>query len=169
MHGEDLIRKDPLQLSGFLRQFCTQTLPWYYLNRLERQTYTETASCREVAFSRGVVTHLDDRDYYIRQNHRLLLRNGDVFIPALWMEQPAIIAYSTDGYPQPQEWELPADWSSVAAVDMSRLTPDGLQPGQENRTVRNGKLSILLHKDEALLIRPAGEKKHNPVTEARHP
>ncbi|MDR2848116.1 MAG: NPCBM/NEW2 domain-containing protein, partial [Bacteroidales bacterium] len=39
MHGEDLIRKDPQHLTGFLHQFCTQTLPWYYLNRLQRLEY----------------------------------------------------------------------------------------------------------------------------------
>ncbi|MDR1330956.1 MAG: endo-alpha-N-acetylgalactosaminidase family protein [Tannerella sp.] len=157
MHGEDLVRKDPEGLAGFLRQFCTQTLPWYYLNRLDRQTYSEKKNGREVAFSEGVVTHLDDREYFIRQNGRLLLRNGDVFMPALWMDHPAIIAYSTDGYRQPQHWEFPADWKEVTAVDLFRLTPDGPEPKQEKVAVRNGKLSLALDRDEAVLIAPSGE------------
>ncbi|MDR2848587.1 MAG: endo-alpha-N-acetylgalactosaminidase family protein, partial [Bacteroidales bacterium] len=47
MHGEDLIRKDPQQLAGFLHQFCTSTLPWYFLNRLQRLQYTDSGTQQE--------------------------------------------------------------------------------------------------------------------------
>ncbi|MDR1601849.1 MAG: hypothetical protein LBS42_05420, partial [Tannerella sp.] len=41
MHGEEIFRKDPQQLTGFLNHFCTKTLPWYFLNRLQRLEYIE--------------------------------------------------------------------------------------------------------------------------------
>ena len=158
MHGEDIIRKDPKQLSGFLRQFCMQTLPWYYLNRLDRITYSDEKTYKEVTFSEGVVTHLDDNNYYIKQNGRLLLENGDVFIPALWMDNLAIIAYSTEGYNQ-KTWELPSDWNEYQKVDLFRLTLQGPEPLQKDMSVRNGKVSLALDKDEAVLIMPSDFKK----------
>ena len=156
MHGEDLIRKDPVQLSGFLKQFCTQTLPWYYLNRLNRLTYSDKKTYKEVLFSEGVTTHMDDKNYYIKQNGRVLLQNGNVFIPALWTDSPAIIAYSTDGYEQ-KTWKLPSDWDNYRKVDVFRLTLNGLESLQQNVNIRNRKLLLSLHKDEAILIRPSGE------------
>jgi hypothetical protein len=155
MHGEALIREDPVRLSGFLEQFCLQTLPWYFLNRLERLAYSEGKSGREATFSGGVTSRLDDREYSIRQGDRLLLRNGDAFIPALWLDDRAVMAYSRDGYGE-REWEFPAEWDDVPAVDIFRLTPDGLAPKQEGATVQNRRLSLALERDEAVLIRPSG-------------
>lgn len=48
MHGEDIFLKDPEQLDGFLHQFCTRTLPWYYLNRLKRLEYNKNEAWQKV-------------------------------------------------------------------------------------------------------------------------
>jgi hypothetical protein len=157
MHGEDIIREDPERLPGFLNQFCTRTLPWYYLNRLDRIAYSGGEMHSEVTFSGGVTTCLDGKDYCIKQNGRILLSNGDVFIPALWMDYPAIIAYSAEGY-RSKTWQLPPEWHSIRSVDMFRITIDGVQPFSENVAVGEDlHIKLSLDADEALLAVPSGK------------
>ena len=155
MHGEDIIQKDPNTLPGFLKQFCTQTLPWYFLNRLDRITFSDKKSYKEVAFSEGVTTHLGDKEYHIKQNGRLLLHNGDVFMPALWIGKQAIVAYSTDGY-SGKTWQLPNEWEGVQSVDMFNLTLDGTRSLKRNAPVSNMSVTLSLKADEAVLIVPSG-------------
>ena len=154
MQGEDLIRKDPRLLTGFLQQFCTQTLPWYYLNRLQRLEYNQTETYQEVRFSGGVTTRLEGREYTITQDGCILQHNDDVFVPALWMDKPAIVAYSADGYEQ-KTWLLLSDWSHYTAFDAYRITLDGLQPFQHKIEIKDRQISLSLNKDEALLLVPS--------------
>ena len=154
MHGEDLINKDPQQLSGFLQQFCTQTLPWYYLNRFQRLEYIKTDDFQEVHFSGGLITRLADKEYTIVRDGDTILHNGDVFVPALWMEVPAIIAYSTNGYDN-KTWQLPNDWNKYSAIDLYRLTLDGIELFQQKTEIKEKMIRLSLRKDEALLLIPA--------------
>ena len=155
MGGEDIIRKDPQQMPGFLKQFCTQTLPWYFLNRLQRMEYIQTEDYREVHFSSGVKTRIEGGEYTIKQNDRILQYNGDVFMPALWMDNPAIVTYTTDGY-ENKTWLLPNDWNQYATVDMYRITMDGVKSFQQNIIIKEREVSLSLNKDMALLIVPSG-------------
>jgi hypothetical protein len=157
MHGEDIFRKDPQQLTDFLHQFCTQTLPWYYLNRLQRQEYIRQSSSREVHFSDGVVTRLEDKEYTIRQDGKPLQHNGDVFIPALWISKPAIMAYSTDGYAQ-KTWDFPSDWKRYQSIDLYQISLDGLKLIREKVKTSGKSITLELKKDEAVLIVPAGSR-----------
>jgi hypothetical protein len=154
MHGEDLIRKDSQQLTGFLHQFCTSTLSWYFLNRLQRLEYTDNGTSQEVKFAQGVVTHLSGEEYTIRQNGRLMQHNNDVFVPALWLKTPAIIAYSQNGYTA-QTWDLPHDWKA-RKTDIYRITIDGLQFLQ-HCTVKNHRITLTLEKGEGVVIVPQGK------------
>ena len=154
MHGEDIIRKDPQQLTGFMQQFCMQTLPWYYLNRLQRLEYKQTDTYREVCFSGGVTTRLESKEHTIKQNGRIILHNGDVFMPALWIDEPNILAYSRDGYEQ-KKWRLPEDWHHEAA-DLYKLTLDGIKHLRQSIVIKEREISLSLNKDEALLVVPAG-------------
>ena len=155
MHGEDVIRKDPEQLTGFLQQFCTQTLPWYYLNRLQRLEYNQTKNYRKVQFSGGVTTRLEGMDYSVKKDEYILRHNGNVFMPALWMNEPAFIAYSTDGYDR-KTWRIPADRNDYTSVDMYQITTDGLKHFQQNAAIKEGEIILSLKKDEALLLVPSG-------------
>ncbi|GHV19741.1 hypothetical protein FACS1894174_00220 [Bacteroidia bacterium] len=156
MHGEDIIRNDPQLLSGFLQQFCMQTLPWYYLNRFNRLEYIDTKKHKEVHYSENVITRLETNKYDIRQNDRLMLSDGDIFMPALWMKTPAIIAYSTNGYQQKQ-WEIPNDWNKCNSVDLYHITLDGIKLFKRNKKVETKKIVLSLEKDQALLIVPSGK------------
>ena len=155
MHGEDIIHKDPQQLSGFLRQFCTQTLPWYYLNRLQRLEYRATDTFKKVLFSGQVETQVAGSDYTMMEKGRLILRNGDVFVPVPWMEEPAIIAYSEKGY-RDKEWILPDSWDAPH-VDIYQITLQGKLLQRQSVPVGNKKIKFNLLADEAVLIVPEGK------------
>ncbi|MDR0757571.1 MAG: endo-alpha-N-acetylgalactosaminidase family protein [Tannerella sp.] len=150
MHGEEIFLKDPQQLSGFLYQFCTKTLPWYYLNRLQRLEYIKDGYRKEVKFSQGVITRLSGDDFTLTKNGKLMQRNSDVFIPALWRKEPAIVAYSADGYVS-QTWDMPEDWTAQT-VDIYKITLDGLKLLHEKVPVKKRQLTFSLAKDEAGII-----------------
>jgi hypothetical protein len=152
MDAEALFRKDPQHLTGFLRQFCTQTLPWYYLNRLQRLEYREDEDGRrEVRFSDGVVvSRLSSDNFTIARNGKLLQRNGDVFIPALWIKEPAVVAYSADGYAA-QTWDLPDEWKATHA-DIYKITTDGLQLLQQKVPVTKRRITLSQTPDEAAVV-----------------
>jgi hypothetical protein len=150
MHGEEIFRKDPQQLTGFLHQFCTKTLPWYFLNRLQRLEYVEEDGCMEVRFSQGVVARLSGDSLTMTQNGKLMQRNDDVFIPALWRKEPTIVAYSADGYVS-QTWDMSDDWTATT-VDIYKITLDGLKPLQQKVPVKDRQLTLSLAKDEAVVV-----------------
>ncbi|CAG7618557.1 hypothetical protein PAESOLCIP111_02126 [Paenibacillus solanacearum] len=155
MLGQGLIKKDPEKLKGFLQQFCTTALPWYFLNRLERLQDKDG----EVTFSNGVTSGKEGDRLWIRQAGRWLRRGGDVFVPALWLERshPEMIAFSEEGY-SGLEWELPPDWPEEGAVEAYRIGIDGLTPFGPPIPVRQRTVTLTLGKGEAFSIVPQGVK-----------
>ncbi|MDR1583741.1 MAG: hypothetical protein LBS55_10895, partial [Prevotellaceae bacterium] len=84
------------------------------------------------------------------QNGKLMQRNSDVFIPALWKKEPAIVAYSADGYAS-QSWDMPEDWTAKT-VDICKITLDGLKLLQRKAPVKDRRITLSLAKDEAVII-----------------
>jgi hypothetical protein len=108
--------------AGFLEQFCLVTLPYYYKNN-PRANY----------------------DYGQIQDATALC------MPALWCEEPTLIAYSKAGFGK-QYWPLPPEWSDVSEVQISRLTIDGPEP-RDRVTVDPNGIRFSLLADEAVCIR----------------
>ncbi|GAA3576064.1 endo-alpha-N-acetylgalactosaminidase family protein [Snuella lapsa] len=152
MHGEDIIMKDPENLSGFKAQFCTSAIIWYYLNRLERQKYVANDTAKKVFFSNNVVTAVAGSEYTITKNNRILVENENVFIPALWIDNTTIIAYSKTGYKN-KTWQLPKDWHHVTQVTIEEISLSG-QKTINNHKTPNGQLNLSLAPDQILLITP---------------
>jgi hypothetical protein len=98
MHGEDVINKDPEKLSGFLSQFCTKTVIWYYLNRLNREYVVSNSAEKSVHFSQKTVSALKGKEFLVQSDDILLAENEDVFVPALWLKKPSVVAFSKNGY-----------------------------------------------------------------------
>lgn len=141
----------PRNLNEFNQRFCTATLPWYYLNRLERKSYYADDERQAAYFSGDVVSSLDkDGNYALKQGNRLMIENDDVFVPALWMKEKSIIAYSGKGYKK-RTWELPDDWKAVKKVTLFSVTPDKtVKIGTE--TIRNNKLTLSVDAQQQILI-----------------
>lgn len=150
MHGEDVVKNDPQNLAGFKEQFCLKTAVWYYLNRLDRLYLLRGMNYKAVQYSDNVRTSLSGQEYKITRGDATLLENGDVLIPALWINRKSIIAYSKTGY-ENKTWELPKDWAKISQVKISRVLMEG-KIRLEIKKVQSGKLTLTVAKDEMVLI-----------------
>lgn len=158
MQGEDIFQKDLEGLTGFLSQFCTMTLPWYYLSRLERVAFVDEA----LYYSEGVVARVEDGKNIIRKGDFILRENDNLFVPALWHDSE-IIAYSEEGY-EDRWWKMPDGWEKTNSVDVYSITVDGPVLKATALPVDNGSVKLTLGKGEAVSIVPAGQV---PARQAR--
>lgn len=150
MHGEDIIGKDYQNLAGFKEQFCLKTAVWYFLNRLNRLYLLKGQDFKAVQYSDSVRTFLSKDVYKVTQGNITLVENGDVLIPAFWINSKSQIAYSKNGY-EDKTWELPEDWASVKKIKLRRVSMEGKSRSEIIKTAF-GKLHLTLGKDEMLLI-----------------
>ncbi|MCP4313990.1 MAG: hypothetical protein GY790_22270 [Bacteroidetes bacterium] len=150
MHGEDIWLKDKENLSGFLEQFCTMALPWYYLSQHERLALIDET----VYYSEGLTAGDVDGRKTIKKGDYVLVENDNVFVEAKWKEQE-IIAYSKEGYSS-RQWVMPESWEGVKSVDLYEISIDGLEPVESGRKIENGRLELSLDMDQAVSIVPQG-------------
>jgi hypothetical protein len=117
------IRGDPAgpDYAEYPAQFFLKVLPWYYKNHPQ---------------GTGDLTTMMD--------------GTDICMPALWCQEPTLMAYSKEGYTG-KAWQLPADWRDVRKVVISKLTMEGTQRGVE-ASVEDGKITLCCGKCEALKI-----------------
>jgi len=71
-----------------------------------------------------------------------MLDGTDICMPALWCEQPTLIAYSRDGYAN-KVWNLPPDWRGTQRVALVHVTGVGDVPVGEV-DVEDGSISLTL-------------------------
>ncbi len=151
MHGEDIIKNDPLTLSGFKAQFCLKTTVWYYLNRLKRKKLIRNKGYKLVQFSENVKTIMqENHEFSLTRNGLTIVENDNLLIPALWIGDNALIAYSSKGY-QNKIWKLPEGWQEKCALKISRVTTEG-KSFLETRKTLTRNLSLSVGKDELLII-----------------
>lgn len=151
LHGEETVRKDPHELNGLKEEFCLKTLIWYNLNRLERRFLVEKGDLKEVHFSNGVVTRSEGNAFSLTQSGILLADDDNVLMPALWIDESTLVAYSKTGY-QNRTWTLPPAFLKFKKAILYTVTNAG-QREKGKQAVRSGKLTINLHKDEMILIK----------------
>lgn len=139
--------KDKENLTGLLKDFANKSLVFQFLNSFDRISYENGVA----VFSDGVT----NSGSHIEQDGRLYQDGSNLFIPELWMEHREIYAYSEQGYTD-MAWTLPADWSDVEAVDLYRITLEGLEPVSTDVAVEEGILTLTLPADTAYAVLPAG-------------
>ncbi len=148
MHGEQVWLRDPEEMTGFLRRFCTMALPYFYLSQYDRRSLVDDV----LYYSGGVVAGEFDGRKIIRQGDYVLVENGDVFVKAIWRSKE-IIAYSTDGYAD-KRWTMPSGWENTPTVDLYRITLEGAELVEKGKAIENGQLTLSLAADEAISIVP---------------
>jgi hypothetical protein len=154
MMAEDRVREDSERMTGLLPDFCLRTLPWYYLNRHDRLRLLLTPEMSEATFSDGLVVRLyRDNRYSIEHNGRVLRDGDNVCMPALWLENKELIAFSADGYER-KAWQLPPAWEEVKRVTMSEITMAGNQR-LADLAVDGRTLTLSLRAGQAVSIVPA--------------
>jgi hypothetical protein len=150
IHGEIIFLKDKENLPGFLREFCTMTLPWYYLSQLERVALVKDT----LYLSDGVMARVENGKKIIRKGDFIVREDDNLFVPALWKGKE-IIAYSQEGYSK-REWIMPKDWEGINSVDIYKITLKGTELLQKGAAVNSNKLTLTLGKEEGVSIIPAG-------------
>lgn len=153
MHGEQEIKDDPTHLSSFTGKFCANTAIWYYLNRLNRLYVVQNKNEKKAVFSNKVESTFKNGTYALTQAGKLLAHNENICIPALWMPQPALIAYSKNGY-RDKEWNLPEGINEHKKLDVYQITTGGkklLYSVQNNK----GKIKLTLPANAGYIILPS--------------
>jgi hypothetical protein len=152
IHGEEIFKNDPVNLSGFLKEFCQNTLPWYFLNRLERLYFTFSPDTKTVVYSENVQTMVENKNFSLLQKGAKYIENGDVFLPALWMKEPGIVAFSDLGY-QNKTWSLPVGFNEYGEFNMFEITIKGNQFIQKIKN-EYGKLKFSLKSGQGVVLIP---------------
>jgi len=155
IHGEDIFKNDPDNLNGFLKEFCLKTLPWFYLNQHDRICYISDGDNKKVVFTGDVQTKIEEDNFYLTQSGKTLLKNGDVFLPALWLEKPGIIAFSEKGFKN-RKWELPDELNNVAEFEVLEITLNGNQYIQKMKN-ENGGITLSLKPGQGVVLIPVGK------------
>ena len=154
MHGEDIFEKDPQNLPGFLREFCLMTVPWYYLNEHKRLSVEVTPQSSTASFEGWILSRVNlSGRIAITERGRVLRDGDDILMPAGWLKDRSLIAYSARGY-HDKSWELPPDWKAVRRINVSEITPSG-QLSLHPLTVEHGKVLLTMSPDHAELLTPA--------------
>lgn len=156
MYGESIIKQSPDSLKGFLKEFCLQTLPWYYLNRLDRLIFNKRSIGREayfdgekVIFSGNVESTRDG--IFVNGEMVFDRKNGDICMPALWKNN-CLMAYSKNGYDN-KSWVLPSDWKNVKAVGLYEIKNDGTHK-LFTLPVKSNHIELKMQPDQGLMIIP---------------
>jgi len=161
MHGEDIVKKDKVRLTGFLQEFSTTTLLWQYLNQYERLSYDGATDT--VQFSDGVTSS--------KQNGKRVVKHGDVtiadgtemFVPALWRKDKLeIIAFSQDGY-KDRSWKLPAGWAGVQAVDVFEIGLGLPRSIERGLPTAGDTVTLSIAAGSAVSITPANQEPLDPI------
>ncbi len=150
MHGEDIIKNDAQTLSGFKEQFCLKTVVWYYLNRLNRLYLITNGKNKTVQFSDDVSTIISKKRFSVIRGKNKLVDNTDLVIPALWIGDHTLIAYSKNGYKN-KYWDIPEDWKEEDSIKINRLTIDG-KTFLGNGKIDHHKIKLSMGKDEMIEI-----------------
>ncbi len=150
IHGEGPWMKDRETMPGLLHRFCTMALPWHYLSRHERLALVDDV----LYYSDGLIAGDVNGKKTIRKGDYVLVEDSNVFVEARWNEKE-IIAYSEEGYAS-KEWVLPASWRGIEAVDVYRISLEGVEPEQSGIDVENGRLKLSLGPGNAVSIVPRG-------------
>lgn len=151
MHGEDIWMKHGVRTEDwadeYLFQFCTLQLPYFYLNRLERQTLQPDGDGWRVTFSGGVESRGESGR--ITKDGAVLKDGTDVLLP-LDKDCRTFIAYSKDG--KSGDWAIPD--AAFSCADIWRITPDGNVP-LGKAEIKNGIVRLTVQPGQALALKAA--------------
>lgn len=153
MHGEDIyMTKDnkPVDYDKFKQDFCINTAVWYFLNRLERKYILQGDGYQGVQFSENVKTELTSNGFTLKQGRNTLVDGDDIFIPALWLNNKAIVAFSKNGY-ESKSWSVPQGYPKNGRVTIKSINQSGVIKTHKGQ-ISNGKITLKLMANEMVLV-----------------
>lgn len=113
------------QFAWFKQDFCKKSVIYLYLNtfgRKQMQYDPGDSNGRNIAiFEKGVRTFYDRGNMHLAKDGNVLAENGDIFVPAVWLDSQSLVAFSENGYSS-RTWTIPA--GCIIASDTPAYTID---------------------------------------------
>ena len=99
------------QFEWFKKDFCKKSVIYLYLNYFGRKQMLydpNDSNGRNIAvFEKGVRTFYDRGNMHLAKDGNVLAENGDIFVPAVWLDDQSLVAFSENGYSS-RTWTIPA-------------------------------------------------------------
>jgi len=94
----------------FKKEFCINSLPYFYLSDLTPVVYYKCQDSDDAAavFTEGVRTYYVDGIFSLYKDGIKLAEGGNIFLPAKWTGDNTVVAFSNDGYDK-TVWTLPSE------------------------------------------------------------
>lgn len=154
INGEGLFREvTPIDaaLVAFKKEFCKQTLICQYLNNFGRVALIRDDKDNSIGvLEDGVRTMVKDDIMYVAKDGQPLVEGGDVFVPAGWLGDNAIIAFSENGY-ENKTWTVPAGVNLSGQVKAWLIDANG-RTEFKTFQLRKHQLTLSLAPGEMVLI-----------------
>ena len=154
INGEAIFRDSPSVEEGIARfknEFCKRTLITLYLNTFARKALvTDESGSAFGIFENGVRTQMKDNILTVAKDGEILSDEKDVFIPALWIGNSSVIAFSENGYDE-RTWTVPEGVKLSGRAKGWILDASGRKEFK-NFEVKRGKVTLSLDPGEMVLI-----------------
>ena len=154
VNGETAFRENrPISagLDYFKGAFCKSTLISHYLNSFGRIAIIENPDDESIGLLEdGVRTMYKDDYVNVSKDGVILADRGDIFIPALWIGDDAIIAYSENGYSE-RTWTIPSGTAVPRNAVAYTVDADGHTEFKDFK-IRGRKVTMSLAPDQMVLI-----------------
>ena len=138
----------------FKREFCLKSVPYLYLSKLTPVAYIKGAEDEnEGIFSDDVRTFTDGsgENFRMYKGDVKLADGGDIFIPAGWVGDNVVVAYSTEGYDK-VTWTLPSEIKAKGSAKAFFIDAEGEHSAGAVK-VRGRKVTLSLKPGEMLELK----------------
>lgn len=119
------------QFEWWKQEFCKKSVIYLYLNTFGRKQMLydpSDSNGRNIAiFEKGVRTFYDRGNMHLAKDGIELVGDGNVFVPAVWLGEQSIVAYSDSGYTD-RTWTIPAGCTLPADAKAFTMDYTGRTP-----------------------------------------
>ncbi len=147
---ESLLKSGDPDYKEVTRRLCTSSFIANYLNRHERKVFIHNPAYGKVEYSDGLVAEATNVHYTVTKNGITLVEDDDILIPALWVGDNALVAYSSDGY-RNRTWYLLPEFQSKGKATVYAVDENGRHL-LKSVSYSNGRIRLSVNPKQMLLI-----------------
>ena len=138
-------------LDLFKREFCKTVLLTQYLNTFGRQALIEGKGGSIGVFEKGVRTMWKGGRLSVAKDGEILSDGSDMLIPALWLGNGALVAYSEKGC-RDRTWKVPSGVKLSDKAKACTVTAKGREAFNKFK-IEGDSVTITLAPNEMVLIK----------------
>jgi hypothetical protein len=153
VNGEALFMRNPdvsKALDLFKREFCKTVLLTQYLNTFGRQALIEGKGSSIGVFEKGVRTMWKGGRLSVAKDGEILSDGSDMLIPALWLGDGALVAYSEKGC-RDRTWKVPVGVKLSDKAKAWTVTSKGREAFSKFK-IEGNSVTLTLAPNEMVLI-----------------